>query len=247
MQRLVVGCPVSAREWILPTWFDYTKKACAEAGLDPEFLFVVSTTDLPTLAVIQREADTSSVHLVLSDEPARADCRNWNAGRYDQMVVVRNALLGRVRELAPDIFWSLDSDILPAQTALTEALPQLAIFDAVGLHTYMSEPRYAPGPVRFEIGRELASKADLIGDRLVNRQVYESMTGTYPVDVIMATKLMTPAAYSIDYSAHHEGEDVGWSKTCANAGLRLAWCASALCKHVIEPWLLNREDPRVGF
>jgi hypothetical protein len=71
--------------------------------------------------------------------------------------------------------------------------------------------------------------------------------GYFPVDVIMAIKLMRPAAYQIDYQSHAQGEDIGWCLACHRAGLRLAWDGRVASKHVLQPHLLHRLDPRVGY
>src|SRR3546814_10419388 len=51
---------------------------------------------------------------------------------------MRNSALKVVRELHPDAYWSLDSDILVAPQALQLALESLSRFDAVGSRCYMT-------------------------------------------------------------------------------------------------------------
>jgi hypothetical protein len=63
----------------------------------------------------------------------------------------------------------------------------------------------------------------------------------------MAAKLMTPDAFRVDYEFDLQGEDVGWSRACARAGLTLGWEGRVISKHVLAPHLLTTRDPRVGF
>lgn len=247
----LVGCPVSHREWIIPTWFSHVEKAAAAADLTPEYVFVVSKNDPETLgAIIASTASRSkSVNLVFTDEPVRKDVRMWNEDRYQEMVALRNLLLSAVREHKPDYFLSLDSDILLRDDALCVALQEIGDADALGIHTYMDRPARPPAGTQVYpgVGRHLSSKADLIGQQLVNREHYETYTITRQVGVIMAAKLMKPTAYNIDYRWHVQGEDTGWSTACAEAGLKLVWCPQSCAKHIFTPADIGREDYRVGF
>jgi hypothetical protein len=158
--------------------------------------------------------------------------------RYHHMVELRNQLLGRVRQIAPRHFWSLDSDILPAPDALEKALKEIPRFDAVGMRTYMT-PRGYEFSSRGEIVKEALTR-DRTDGKLVNGPAV-------PVGVIMASKLLTQKAYSIDYRVHTHGEDVGWSESCRQAGLTLGWAPEARCKHIMSPDRLDEHDERVGF
>jgi hypothetical protein len=249
--NLIVGCPVSHREWILPEWFAHVERACLEIAVIPDYLFVVSENDSGTLETIGEfyAETTREIQTVLTKEPERTDVRVWNEDRYKVMVALRNHLLTAVRERNPDYFLSLDSDILLRWDALRIALQEIGDADALGLHTYMDRPARPPAGTQVvsSVGRNLASKADLRGQQLVNRAHYETYTATHQVGVIMAAKLMTPSAYAIDYEWHFQGEDIGWSKACTKAGLKLVWCPQACAKHVFTKADLGLEDYRVGF
>src|SRR5947199_9231853 len=72
-------------------------------------------------------------------------------------------------------------------------------------------------------------------------------TGVFPIEVIMAIKLMSPAAYHVDYEHHGQGEDVGWSLACRPNRLKLGVDARTAYKHAMSPAMLDRADPRCAF
>lgn len=229
---ILVGCPARARGWIIESWFDYALAACQNASLTPAFV-----TELPRFdtceGLLRQRAKAAHVDYVTmqTEEPELPDQRDWNEDRYKHMARLRNNLLLYVRSVAPPLYWSLDSDILAAPDCLTSALPLLDKYDAVGMKCFleltgMAAPNYGTG-------RQGLSRRDAYAE--------------FPVDVLMASKLMTPVAYAIDYSSDPAGEDIGWSRTAKEAGLKLGWDGRTVSKHVMTPAQLDRSDPRVGW
>lgn len=228
--RLLVGCPVAFREWILPRWFDHVRKAVDVAGVEAGFVFVCDDRD-PSLPVIVEHAPDAVV--VPCTTRRGMDKREWNPNRYREMVMFRNALLRAVRRDGPDAFLSLDSDILAHPDQVAVLVESLERFDAVGGRCYMTST-----------GRKFPSYAHLTRSRSLLRT---DATGVFGVDVIMAIKLMGPAAYDVDYELHAQGEDVGWSVAARERGVRLGWDGRVISKHVMRPHLLDVVDARVGF
>jgi len=142
--------------------------------------------------------------------------------------------------LGPRFFLSLDSDLLLAPDALQVALHVVRGYDAVGLRTYMGAPK-----VGTRVHPELTSHGQIVHGSLVNR--IDHRAGVWPTDAIMAAKLMRPNAYTVDYIYDNEGEDIGWSKACAKAGVVLGYAAEARAKHIMRLEDLEKVDPRVGF
>lgn len=232
---LAVGCPVAHRDWIMDRWFDHIEESCSIAGIDPFYVFVGDTTHDPTFKVIADRAERSALGHVPN---ARGwDRRDWSSpDRYDHMVLLRNKLLRMVRSLDVDAFLSIDSDILAHPqlvTMLTEDLNDGHDWAAVGSRCYMTTS-----------GRQFPSWADLGRDGSLRRSDSECYSR---VDVIMAIKLMSRAAYAIDYEVDPQGEDIGWSRACARAGLSLGWDGRVASKHVMAPHLLDVHDARVGY
>lgn len=228
--NLIVGCPVSCREWILPTWFAHVERAAELAGLQPTYTFVCHPADRSWACLVEH-APTAA--MVTPSFNRGTDERRWNSARYEQMVELRNQLLGAVREQSPDLFLSLDSDILLHPDQLKLMIECLDRFDAVGGRCYMT----ASG-TRFPSWGRLSRYGNL---------QRTDVAGTFPVDVIMAIKLMTPAAYAVDYAFDIQGEDIGWCRAATQTGVRLGWDGRVIAKHVLAPHLLTPRDPRVGF
>lgn len=217
-------------------WLEYLLAACRTADLVPEIVHAVPAHDREVQEEILSHCATRgvAVDLILVKEPQRVDRRVWNLERFGHMVELRNRVLGAVRDREPSYFLSLDSDILLRFDALSKALQYMDHFDAIGMKCYM-----AP------YGTEFPSQGTLRAERLINRR--DSETGCFQTDCIMAAKLMSPAAYNIDYAVAHDGEDIGWSMACTAAGLKLGWNAEALAKHIMAPELLDKVDQRIGW
>lgn len=232
---IVVGCPVRDRAWCLPEWFTHVEAACAEAEEKPHYVFVGDPTqDRDTFLAIDTNCHVygRECSIVSLNEPYESYRRIWNLVRFSEMARLRNSLLQRVRELEPEHFWSVDSDILVAKDALASALEARSRFDAVGSRCYMTERgTFAP------------SYAMLNGGGLVR----PDSKGCHRVDVIMAVKLMSPKAYYVDYETHRQGEDIGWSISARKQGLKLGWDGRTISKHLMTKDALEKVDDRVGF
>lgn len=231
--RLVVGCPVLYRQWILEDWFDHVEAACERAAVEPIYAFVGDQILDPSFDIIDRRAEQVVVDVESVTRPD--DHREWNQDRYRVMVDLRNRLLGLVRGVAPQVFLSLDSDILLHPDALKLLLEDLeaGVFAAVGSRCFMTQT-----------GRSCPSWGRLGPHGQLQRHDAE---GYFPVQVVMAIKAMLPAAYLVDYELHAQGEDIGWSLACERVGLKLGWDGRVASKHVMAPDLLRLRDPRVGF
>lgn len=230
---VTIGCPVAHRDWVLDAWFDHVEEACWNAGVEPQYVFVGDTYWDKSFHVIERRA--TNALLEYAPNMKGDDRRTWNQDRYAAMVQLRNQLLGVVRDLDPDFFLSLDSDILLHPDVLALLLDHMEHddYDAIGARCYMTET-----------GRNCPSWARLSSQNALQR--YDS-EGYFQAQIIMAIKLMRRSAYRIDYELHIQGEDIGWSLACQRAHLKLGWEGRFASKHVLQPHLLHHLDPRVGY
>lgn len=230
---IAVGCPVYKRGWILRYWFDAVEAAFAKANLEPVYVFVGDPKDSDSFGAVDDALDMYDREVYLSwveeSEHTPTD-RTWNPHRYHRMVYVRNELLDVVRKIGPDYFFSLDSDILLHPDTLVNLLESIDRFDAVGGKTYMTP-----------FGNQFPSYGYMPGLKRFDE------SGVFPVDVIMAIKLLSPLAYKVDYMYHDYGEDIGFSLACLDKGLRLGWDGRTTSKHVMDPAGLDRIDERCGF
>lgn len=230
MTRLLVGMPVFRRGWILPLWFGGVESAAREAGLIPSYIFVGDPHDRDSFDVIDEfleSVDREAYVSWVEEYPDTPVNRVWNHKRYHRMVYIRNELLTVVRNIGPEYFLSLDSDIILHPKALVNMFESIERFDAVGGKTYMTPH-----------GRNFPSYGMLPGLKRVDD------SGVFEVDVIMAIKLMTPEAYSIDYKFDSRGEDIGFSISCKDAGLHLGWDGRVVSRHIMSRDDLEKVDER---
>jgi hypothetical protein len=54
-----------------------------------------------------------------------------------------------------------------------------------------------------------------------------------------ALKLLSPIAYAVDYELHPQGEDIGWSRACQLAGVKLGWDNRHVSSHIMSPVVLG--------
>lgn len=218
----------------MPSWFDHVEAALAAAGTTATFAFAVSAGD-ETLPILQ-ERTAGAALVALADEPEPYQERQWHRpARIARMVEVRNLLLDLVRSRAPEVFVSIDSDILLHPLAIADMLEGLGRFDAVGGGTFLTAR-----------GDQFPSCGWVLGHDGFRRERMEHQ-GIIPVGVIMAVKAMSPAAYAVDYRPNPQGEDIGWSVAAAQAGLKLGWDNRHYSKHVMTQAALDRVDERCGF
>lgn len=234
--KLTIGCPVYKRGWVLPEWNQRVLSSVYEMNqeVDLSYVFVASDEDVETVEMLA-SFDTETRIKVLTEDRS-SEKRQWGPPRYEHLVSLRNHLLAEVRDIQPDLFLSLDSDVLLAPNAISSAID--AFEDdtwAVGLALYMTE-----------IGTDHPSNGTW-SDGNFGRYTRRNFDDIITCDIIMAGKLMSPKAYNVDYEYHHCGEDLGWSRAVKQAGGKFRWDGRVKNKHVMRPEMLSRVDPRAGF
>lgn len=227
--KLLVGCPVSNRSWILDDWFKHVIEAARDHEL--EFVFVVPEMDIEDIAIIDNYGGFTR-HLIVSDEDTYTN-REWNGTRYEAMANLRNNLLDGVRQVEPDLFLSLDSDILLHPDAINNLI-----------ETYENNECIAVGGKAYlDIRSKFFPSYSKWTGQTYHRPDFDEIM---QVDILMAVKLMDPTAYWIDYKMHLNGEDFGWSVEAAKHG-RLLWDGRITNKHVMRPEDKDKIDSRCGF
>ena len=133
--KLVVGCPVHERGWILPAWLEHLRDWKA----DIELVFVVTPGEDETVDIIDN-ITWAPVHTFEMLEGTHGTERDWgNKDRLDTLVACREALRREAAVLEPDLFFSVDSDILVQGGSLPKLLYALADYDAVSPLVYLSD------------------------------------------------------------------------------------------------------------
>lgn len=237
--QIVVGCPIKNRAWIFPDWLENIEIAFDVAGEEPHYAFVVGmeedgtddgTLGLVTDAIANNKRGGS---LFVENEPSIPDYRKpWTIDQYRNIVDYRNELLNLVRHTQADLFFSVDSDILLHPAALAVLLDSIKRFDAVSGKCFLGQ------------SRDIVSYAMHNTNGGLQRK---NQDGVFECEIIMALKLMTPAAYMTDYTFSKWGEDIGWSDACRAQGLHLGFDGRVTSKHIMYREKLGQVDPRVGW
>jgi hypothetical protein len=144
------------------------------------------------------------------------------------MVSLRNGLLKRVRELNPDYYFSLDSDILLENPNTIELL--IAHInsgaDAVSPLMFMT-------PVGDMYPSVMSWRNDVPGKAF--RKPKYPIGKYFQSDIIMAAKMMSKKVYqNIDYVIHEQGEDVGWSYQCRLHDFKLFSASYIYAPHIMS-------------
>lgn len=235
MNDIIIGCPTANRTWILPLWKEYVD-AAIPVDWNAKFIFTVPEWDTDTTELI---STWENAQIIPSVEPERPDYRDWaNRDAYNRMVELRNSILRYVRGHHPDIYLSLDSDILIQKDVISNMIDTMTTFkaNAVGGMTYLD-------PVD-DLCTNVAAWADPLTKKGFRRLTFQ---GTYPVDVIMAIQMMDNLAYNVDYEYHDMGEDFGWCVGLNRAGASIYFDGREKSKHVMSPEWLEIVDSRVGY
>ena len=232
--RLAVGCPVYERGWVLNHWFDALDDWARH--LDIHFVFVYTPSSDDTLDIIDRRATPYGLTLKYVEEGDHSVQRNWGQkSRLETMAFLRNELLDLARETEPDLFLSLDSDILvPPWEPEMNFFRGFYDYDAIGLLAYLG------------IG-SITNAFYQDRHRRTRAKVYDALQ---PVDILCAAKVMSWKLLmdrNIQYGYHSHGEDLYWSDKATSNGYRLGFDTRIKCKHIMKPDQLDRVDDRVGF
>lgn len=250
---ILIGLPIYKRAWILPEWFSFIESQTVPLS-ELGFIFELGDNDDETHDMLW-EWHTEHPEVAIFDGVIRLDenhkehppnGRFWRRADYPKMVTLRNNLLERARALEPDLYFSLDSDILLTEPATIEILAEIA-----------SKPGVAVSPLMYmgPDGKKYPSVmtwADRPG-HLAKRP-----TSTYPLgslfraDIIMAAKMMAKDVYTeVDYYYHNQGEDLGWSADAAVKGKKL-YCASyiyaehIMSRSMLQNWRLGQLESRAA-
>lgn len=233
--KIIIGCPMYKRTWILADWI----KCLINQSVSIKnigFVFEVSPDDEATIQSLEmwKNFDPNIPYFnikIREDIPHfqhENNGRQWTISKYMNMVSLRNSLLNTVREVEPDYYFSLDSDILLINSNTIEMLIAhiKSGADAVNPLMFMT-----PSGTMYP---SIMSWRSDCPDKAYRKESYD--LGNYmQADVIMAAKMMSKKVYqNINYSLHEQGEDVGWSLNCRQAGYNLFSASYIYAPHIMS-------------
>lgn len=231
--RLLIGAPVCQRQWIVDRWLEFASASADAAGVDYSFVLLGGIDD-PTFKVIDGLAQYDVARIYV-DEPRDEDIRDWNEIRHQRMVDLRNILLNYVRADAPDLFLSLDTDVLLHRDTIANLIETQTErgWAAVGGYCYLSDGRHCPSYADFPAAYVL-QRPDLYREQ-------------QRCQILMAIVLMTEKAFRIDYQYSVHGEDIGHGIAMRDAQLVVGVDARVVNKHVMMRSELDVSDSRCGY
>lgn len=247
--KLIIGCPIYKRDWILPHWIRCILKQSVDIS-NIGFVFETAPDDVTTVQSLVAWKNLDK-RIPLFEIKERSDIphfahepnsRQWTMSKYHNMVSLRNSLLQTVREYEPDYYFSLDSDILIENPNTLEFLIA---------HVKSGADAVSPLMFMTPVGTMYPSVMtwrDNKYERAYRKEQYP--LGTYfQSDVIMAAKMMSKQVYqNVDYEVHPQGEDLGWSKNAKLKGYKLYSASYIYAHHSMGPEMyktyLESGDPR---
>jgi len=235
--KLIIGCPIYKRDWILPEWIRCIINQSIDMN-DVGLIFETSPDDFETTnsLITWKKLDKRFQIFEINERKDiphfehENNGRQWTMSKYHNMVSLRNSILKRVREHQPDFYLSLDSDILLQNPNTIELL--IAHIkdgaDAVSPLMFMT-----PMDSRFPSVMSWKDKECNIAYRKEGYPLGEY----FQSDIIMAAKMMSKDVYNnVDYQFHKQGEDLGWAKNATEKGFKL-YSAS----YIYAPHLMSKD------
>lgn len=239
--KVLIGCPIYKRSWIFPLWASAIERQSVPLS-DIGFVFEASPDDVQTIAFIEHFADAHKeiphFEIVIREDIPHFEhapnSRQWTMSKYHNMVNLRNSILEKVREISPDYYFSLDSDIIIKHPSTIELLTSHINdgADAVSPLMYMT-PFDDKFPSVMSWKEEDPTKA--------YRKDSYPIGGYFKSDVIMAAKMMSKKTYElVDYEFHSQGEDLGWCVNAKKQGLNLYSASYIYAPHIMHEEMLQK-------
>lgn len=252
--RLIVGCPVYNRDWVLGEWYSHLEEWRGH-GIDLFYCFVIGSegayASVPQVILqipeerrcfrVTKPRPDGSLPAVDVGGPTGA--RDWtNHDRVRQMVRYRNILKQMVVSISAqdfigaEAFLSIDSDVLAAPYEHSRQLfNDLRGKDAVAPLVWLGAT---------ETNAFVRKDPSRAADRIRKLDYMQS------ADVICAAKLMTMAMVwdpRVEYMFDPRGEDFGWSQNARACRYELAFDPLVKWKHVMNGEQLTKVDRRLGW
>lgn len=251
--KILIGCPVFKRDWILGDWFEAIESQTVPLS-DIGFVFELGPNDDSTHELLW---EWHSKHpevwcfdaVIRMDEPHKTHPegqRIWGRVDYYRMVSMRNSLLEKACAYDPDRYFSLDSDIL-----LTSPHSMRQLIDLTDNPVAASPLCYmTPDDLRFP---NVMSWYDYCGGR-ARRILNDYPIGkVFDADIIMAAVMMSKDVYqNVRYRWHKQGEDLGWAAEMGRQGYRMISASNIYAAHIMHRFMLDEYkfgngDPRLNM
>lgn len=217
--NLTIGCPVYEREWSLPRWFQCLSSNIAPKKVD--LVFAYTKGEDATLEVIKKYgADYKSVTIIDCDDIKAFGDRD--SERFYSLVILRNRIFDKLKELQPDYYFSYDSDIMIPEGCIKGLIKDKK--DIVAPWLDLVPPNGVPNCMT------------KIGDGFRRQKPYEKFypkSGLYEVSTSFAVSLISNAVFNTcTYKWHAAGEDLGFAEEVIASGFTSWIDANYIATHL---------------
>lgn len=225
MLKVMIGCPVRDRAWVLPRYLDCLEKLNTNT-FQPQYCFIINdcSDHSPRILAEFARRQPGIVRLIEKNHDSPGSHRR---GQYNlsRLAELRNLLLKAFLESDCDYLFSLDSDILIPSASLT----QLLRHDC-------------------DIVSALVCNGHEIGDPGIYNILEQGIDGSYrhvrdfprdrvfPVDCTGAAYLIKKAviAAGIRYSSQRGGEDIAFCEAARSRGFNIFCDGRVECLHLMR-------------
>lgn len=245
--RLIVGAPVGPdRHWALPLWFD-----CLRSQTRPpdEYVFLVNDGDDKTVRLLRRLSGVDIPQLSYAVDRTAHFIPRYERNQHDVKTVYgefarrRNQLREMVLRRQPDVFFSLDSDVMLEDPYVIERLLQM--LHAPKMMVPGEPDVVAPSLFLHATGYESecynAAWWWPVGDPDDPQRPWKRAShlnaaeGTQLVDIPLAAVMMRRAVLErCEYRYHACGEDLGFAQDLERHGFRCLWMPALQVRHVMS-------------
>jgi len=222
----MLGCPVRNRDWILPKYLEHIYNLNFPKG-NLSLCFIINDSTDKTFDLLidfkrKNAREYGSILLVNMDLGQIEDKRTSAVRReiYKGLAELRNVLLDVANQENVDYLFSVDSDILVPQFALTSLI--LSKKDIVSGQIWNDPSKTFPNIMIKKDGKYIHYK----------NFPRESL---FPCDVTGAVYLLKKEVIqNVRYAFHPLGEDVAFCENAQEKGFSI-WCNSAVtCEHILR-------------
>lgn len=230
MPRVMIGCPVRNRGWILPRYLQHLTDLDYPLS-QVEYCFVVNDCQDDTEAILRRFARQHPVRLLYSNSSQPG---GWRRGFYNfgRLAFLRNLLLQAFLQSNCDYLFSVDSDILVPPHCLAQLVQDQV--DMVSALVCNGE----------EIGdKECFNVLRWEGSQLLPiRNVCRS--AVFPVDCTGAVCLISRAVAEAGarYNDHWGPEDIGFCWQVQKQGFSIFCDGRIECLHIMQETHKNTDN-----
>lgn len=229
MYKILIGCPVHNREWILPLYLkhlydiDYPKDSISLC-----FILNDSKDKSKDILLNFKEKHSKEYRNIIIKEinynmPDDLRQNRIKNKIYDRLSKVRNEFLNCI--IDEDYVFSIDSDILVPKDSLLRLLNHNK--DIISALVYNDPNKVYPNILLIKNGK-------------ITHYFNFPKNSLFEVDITGAVYLLkSEVCQKVRYSYHSFGEDVPFCLCAKKLGYKI-WCDSSIyCNHIMYPYMLQ--------